>query len=272
MVYTVQSENRSRDETLLHAAAAPKCPTVSTGAFNGPLELLVHLVNTQEVDIYQVSLCQVVDDFLQVVFKTSLDISLDTSTQFLLYAAILLEIKSRCLLPQPPSDDQGEKEMNLLEQRDLLLNSLLSSRTYARVARHLSGMIETAGLSLPRSWGLDTELVWLAPDLLDGVSPEDLRSIFGKVIENSIPLEVDLAHISVDSITVTDVAEELSSSLPNLKNVTFFEITSHLSERIEVIVWFLALLELCKTGQVVLDQGELFGELHIKWIGDYENG
>ncbi len=238
--------------------------TVSTPVFEGPIDLLAHLINTHELDIFDVPLASVVDGFVREV-ATWETVDLQTLSEFLVIAAVLIELKSRRLLPGS-ADLEPEEELVGWEERDLLLARLLECRAYAAAADGFALLIEQASHSVPRTAGLDPDLVVLAPDLLEGVTPADLVAAFHRATAERPPVGVDLAHVTVDTVTVADAVAELEVRLPTAGRATFRELTGHLTSRMEIIVRFLALLELCKRGQVTLDQGHTFGELEVGWI------
>jgi segregation and condensation protein A len=156
------------------------------------------------------------------------------------------------------------------DERDLLLSRLLECRAYAAVADRLVAMTEAASHSLPRVAGLDEGFVVHAPDLLAGVTPDLIAKAFLTATEERPLEQVDLSHVTVDTLTVSEAVEELIEELPRRRATTFAELTMHLGTRIEVIVRFLALLELCKLGRVTLGQGHTFGELEVEWVEDAE--
>ena len=233
--------------------------------FEGPIDLLLHLVTSHEVDVLDVPLLPVVDAFVVVMHEGREAYSLEVLSEFLLVAAILLELKSQRLLPGPDEVDP-EDELIGWEERDLLLSRLLECRAYAAVADTLVAMAEGAARSVPRQAGLDDGFTVHAPDLLAGVTPDQLVSAFLKATEDRQPERVDLSHVTVDTLTVSEAVEELALELPRRRRVTFSELTGHLDTRIEVIVRFLALLELCKLGLVTLGQGATFGQLTVDWV------
>jgi segregation and condensation protein A len=240
---------------------------VTTPVFEGPLDLLLHLVSNHEVDILEVPLLPVVDAFVAVLVDQRETLTLDALSVFLLVAAILLELKSQRLLP---GRDEVEDDEELIgwEQRDLLLARLLECRAYAGAADVFARLVEQAARSFPRESGLDDGFVVHAPDLLAGVTPERLAQAYLRTTaERPVP-SVDLSHVTVDTVTVSEAVEELAAVLPRRSPISFGELTAGLGTRIEVIVRFLALLELCKRGRVSLGQGRTFGDLHVVWLAE----
>ncbi len=238
-----------------------------TPVFEGPIDLLVHLVNCHEVDIVEVPLAPVVEGFVEVLREHAETLTLEARSQFLLMAAILVEIKSQRLLPGPDAVDD-EEELGGWEERDLLISRLLECRAYSAVADAFVVLSERAARSVAREAGLDDGFVVHAPDLLEGVSPDRLAQAYRRATaERSLP-RVDLSHVTVDTVTVSETVRALAASLPGRARVSFRQLTAHLVNRMEVIVHFLAVLELCKLGKVVVAQAERFGDLEIEWVGE----
>jgi segregation and condensation protein A len=238
--------------------------TVSTPVFEGPADILLQLVNSHQVDIYDVPLASVVDAFVAEIARWE-TVDLQTLSEFLVIAAVLIELKSRRLLPGSDEVEQDE-ELVGWEERDLLLARLLECQAYAAAADGFALLLEQAARSVPRTAGLDLDFVVNAPDLLEGVTPDQVAAAFLRATaERPVPT-VDLHHVTVDAVTVSDAVTELTGLLPGAGRATFRQLTGHLTSRIEIIVRFLALLELCKQGRVSLDQGHTFGDLEVAWV------
>jgi segregation and condensation protein A len=235
--------------------------------FNGPIDLLLHLVSTHELDILEIPLAPLVDAFVSLVVATRGEIAMDQLSDFLLTASILLEIKSKRLLPGA-DDVEGDEELVGWEQRDLLLARLLELRAYSATADLFVGLLDQAALSIARSFGFDEGFEMKAPDLLELVTPEILLAAYEHATEERPEKGVDLFHVTIDSVTVAETVADLARTLPKSGAVSFRSLVQHLSERIEVIVHFLAVLELCKLGRLSIGQGATFGDLEIMWLGD----
>jgi segregation and condensation protein A len=240
---------------------------VSTPVFSGPIELLLSLVSSHEVDILDIELTPVIDAFVKEVVHAQGDLPMDQLSDFLLVAAILLEMKSRRLLPGPDEVD-GDDELVGWEERDLLLARLLELRAYSAASDLFSGLFDSAARSLARNAGLDEGFIVEPPDLLVGVTTEKLLAAFLRSIEERATDHVDLSHVTIDSVTVAETVSNLARDLPLRGRVSFRALVAGLTERLEIIVHFLAVLELCKLGRVALGQGTTFGDLSIEWLGD----
>ena len=240
---------------------------VASPTFNGPIELLLSLVSSSEVDILEIELAPVVDAFVREVVRAQGDLPLEQLSEFLLIAAILLEMKSKRLLPGPDEVD-GDDELVGWEERDLLLARLLELRAYSAASDLFAGLLEAAAASAPRAVGLEDDVEVTPPDLLKGVTGDDLARAFLRGTEERPEDVVDLSHVTIYAITVADTVANLARDLPRRGPTTFRTLVEGLLERIEIIVHFLAVLELCKLGRVSLGQGATFGDLQIAWLGD----
>lgn len=239
---------------------------VSTPVFEGPFDLLLHLITSQQVELYEVSLSAIVDAYLAHLGAME-RLDLDVATEFLLIAATLIELKTSRLLPDA-RDAELDEELARWEERDLLLARLVECKTFKDAARALDALAGSAERSRPRVAGMEERFLSLVPDVLAGVSPDDLRSALLRALApKPPPPRVDLGHVAMIKASVRDAVEELSTALPATGPTTFRRLTAGIEERIEVIVRFLALLELYKDGLVELDQASSFGELRVTWTG-----
>ncbi len=239
---------------------------LSDRTYEGPFDLLLQLILAEEVDLYEVSLARIVDAYLAEIERLQA-LDLDVATEFLLIAATLVELKARRLLPGRADVDLDE-ELALWEERDLLLARLLECKTFKDVSQVFSHLADEADRSVPRQVGPDDRFAELAPDLMAGVTPLRLREAAERALAPKPTPRIDLYHVAPIRISVADAVVELALELPRAGRITFARLTSDLAERLEVIVRFLAVLELYKQGQVELDQADRCGEITIEWIGD----
>ncbi len=241
---------------------------VATTVFEGPFDLLLHLIMREQVDLYEVSLSTIVDAYLEELDRmtsASEALDLEVATEFLLIAATLVELKARRLLPGRDDLDLDE-ELALWEERDLLLARLLECKTFKDAADTLGSLAALASRSYPRTAGADERFTNLLPDLPKGVTPMQLRAAYLRAVTPKPVPRVDLGHMSVIRVTVADAVAELVDELPRVGRISFRRLTGELVERIEVIVRFLAILELFKQGLVDLDQTDTFGDIEIVWL------
>ncbi len=239
---------------------------VATPVYEGPFDLLLQLILKEQVDIYEVNISRIVDAYLLEIEKMQRDetLDLDVITGFLLIAATLVELKARRLLPNQADMDLDE-ELALWEERDLLLARLLEAKTFKDVAAIFSRLADEADLSFPRAVGADERFIDVMPDLLEGTSVRSLqRAAIRALTPRPVPV-VDLFHVTPIKVTVADAVAELLDELPRVGRITFRRLTADLAERIEVIVRFLAVLELFKQGVVEIEQPERFGDIEVHW-------
>ena len=242
---------------------------VSTPVYEGPFDLLLHLITKEQVDLYEIRISAIVDAFLAEIDRMQ-SIDLDVATEFLLIAATLVELKLRRLLPERSTLDLDE-ELGLLEERDLLLAKLLEYQTFRQAANVLRTLESKAARSFPRTNVIEERFAGLTPDLLATVTPLQLRDAFVRAITRSLvpppSPRVELDHVTEVRLTVSEAVGELAQELP-LLGVASFRSLVGTAEPAVVIVRFLALLELFKQGWVDLEQPENFGVLTIRWRPD----
>jgi segregation and condensation protein A len=238
---------------------------VRTDVFEGPFDVLLRLITEQRVDLYEVKLSDIVDGFLAEL-EAIKRLDLDLTTEFLLIAAILVELKSRRLLPDRDSA-VNEEDLALLEERDYLLARLVECTTFSAAGHKLAELEAKAARSFPRTAGPDEALSKLAPDLLCGLGPLDLFEAASRALEPRPEPHVNVEHILVDEVTVAEVVERLVGALPSCTPITFRELTSKARSRIEIVIHFLSLLELYKQSLIEIEQGATFGEITVVWTG-----
>ena len=238
---------------------------VTTSVFEGPFDLLLHLILREQVDLYEVSLTRIVDVYLREL-DTMEHLNLEVATEFLLIAATLIELKTRRMLPG--SDDMDlDEELSLWSERDLLLTRLVECKTFKDAAVALESLAREAGRSFPRVAGPDERFIELTPDVLAGVTPHDLHQAFLRAVTPKPIARIDLDHVAPIRASVNDAVLELLEELPLVGTITFRRLTGDLVERLDVVVRFLAILELFKQGFVDLDQARSFGDIQIVWMG-----
>ncbi len=238
---------------------------VETSVFQGPFDLLLHLILQDQVDLYEVRLSDIVDAYLAQLERLE-TMDLDLATEFLLIAATLVELKSKRLLPGDGDVDLDD-ELALWEERDLLLSRLVECKTFKDAASAMATIANEAGRSYPRLVGVEERFLGLLPDLLADTTPDDLRRAFLRAVEPKPVPRVHIDHIHQIRVTVTEAVAELLDELPRIGRTTFAELTAGLVERLEVVVHFLAVLELYKQGWIDLHQPETLGALTIVWTG-----
>ena len=238
---------------------------VATPIYEGPFDLLLHLILREEVDIHEISLSTIVDAYLAELAKMT-ELDLEVATEFLLIAATLIELKTRRLLPGRESVDLDD-ELALWEERDLLLARLLECKTFKDVAKILAHFVDDADRVYGRTTGVDERFNDVAPDLLEGITVEKLQKGFVSAITPRPREELSLYHVSPIRFTVAEAVQEMMEELPRLGTSSFRRLTADLVERLEIVVRFLAILEMYKQGYIELDQSDRFGDITVQWTG-----
>ena len=238
---------------------------VQTPVFEGPFDLLLHLILREQVDLYEVSLATIVDEYIRYLDNLD-ELDLEIATDFLMIAATLVELKSRRLLPTVDEMDLDE-ELALWDERDLLLHRLVECKTFKEAAIAMQVLAGEAGRSFPRTSGVEEQFVGLMPDLLASINGDDLRKAYLRATAPKPKPRVDLEHVAPIRASVTDAIAELADELPRVGRITFRVLTGGLVERLDVVVRFLAILEMFKRGLVDLEQASRFGDIGIVWVG-----
>jgi segregation and condensation protein A len=256
---------------VLPAAAGtldPMSYAVRTPVFEGPFDLLLHLILKQEVELWEVSLSEIVDAYLGELERME-QVDLDVATEFLLIAATLVELKARRLLP---GLDEVELDEELLrfEERDLLLARLLECKTFKDAAQALEARIRRADRSVPRTAGPEEPFRWMEPDPLERLKLDALRAAALRVLSAPPVVSVDTDHVAPVRASVRDAVESVLRLLPTSEPMSFRALVAGAPHRLEVIVRFLAVLELYKQGMVDLTQFTNFGELMVRRLEEGE--
>ena len=243
---------------------------VSTPVFEGPFDLLLHLITKDQLDIYEISLARIVDAYVASLERME-QLDLEVATEFLLIAATLVELKLRRLLPGPEGVELDE-DLSLLEERDLLLAKLLECATFKESGRMMARLLDRWSRSYPRALGPDEQFTRLVPDLLAGITPVHLADAYRKVMVRSLTPtpapRVVLDHVTPVRLTVAETVDVVAAVMARAGTSSLRELTADCEQRIEVIVHFLALLELYKQGWVELEQFDSFGDVVVVWCPD----
>jgi segregation and condensation protein A len=239
---------------------------VHTPVFEGDLELLTQLVSRQELDVFGLCLASLVEAFLDeakaAVASGAEPPDLDTSTEFLLLAATLVELKTRYLLIEE-DDDEVPEELPTPEDRDLLLARLLQGRTFREAAKILNALIQAADRCAPRRMGPEEPLASVDIDPLESVTADQLRvALFRALAPRPV---VDLYHVTPIRASVSDAIDRVLGALTRCEQLSLFDLnTEEPADRLEYIVRFLAVLELFKRGLVEIEQVGAFGDLVVR--------
>jgi segregation and condensation protein A len=238
---------------------------VHLDVYDGPFDLLLRLITSDEVDLYEIRLASIVDAFLAELERLE-HLDLNLATEFLLIAATLVELKCRRLLPGN-DDVELDEELSLFEARDYLLARLVENRTFQSAAAALLSAEHLASRSLPRRIGPDERYSGLQPDLLAHVTPAMLLEKAKKALEARPVPTVDTSHVHMDEISVAATLDDLCAKLPHMGTTTLRALTAEVATTSAVVACFLALLELFKRELVDLQQSGTFGSLEVTWTG-----
>jgi segregation and condensation protein A len=242
--------------------------SVHLSNFDGPFDLLLQLISRHKLDITEVSLSLVTDEF--IAYIRSLEVSgegwrLDQATEFLVVAATLLDLKAARLLPSGEVED--EEDLALLEARDILFARLLQYRAFKEIAASFQTMIESADKAFPRVVALDPALSALLPEVLIGVGPERFASIANRVLTPKSPPVVAIEHLHMALVSVSEQSKLVVEALRHSKTMSFRSLCHDADSTMVVVARFLALLDLYRQGNLRFNQVIALGELQISWTG-----
>ncbi|GII92406.1 segregation and condensation protein A [Sinosporangium siamense] len=246
-------------------AIDPDAFLVHLDVFEGPFDLLLGLIAKHKLDITEVSLHKVTDEFIAHIRARGSEWDLDQASHFLLVAATLLDLKAARLLPTGEVED--EEDLALLEARDLLFARLLQYRAYKEVAKVFSARMAEEALRFPRVVPMEAPFADLLPDLILGIGPDQLAKIAARAFTPKAPPTVSITHIYQPIASVREHAAILVSRLRRMRRATFRALTADCDGTHEVIARFLAVLELFREAAVSFEQLEPLGELHVTWTG-----
>jgi len=234
--------------------------------FSGPFDLLLGLISKHQLDITEVALARVTDDFIAHIRARGDDWDLGQASEFLVVAATLLDLKAARLLPTGRVED--DEDLALLEARDLLFARLLQYRAYKDVATTFAGRMAREGLRQPRAVPLEAHLAALLPELVLTITREQLAQIAARALApRPAPPGVALGHLHAPVVSVREQAALLVDRLRRRRSTTFRALVSDADGTTVVVARFLAVLELFREGVVSFDQVTPLGELTIRWTG-----
>ena len=239
--------------------------------FDGPFDLLLQLISRHRMDITDVAIATVTDEFISYIReleKTEAGWKLDHASEFVVVAATLLDLKAARLLPSGQIDD--EDDLALLEARDLLFARLLQYRAFKEIASILSERIIEQEKTFARSVSLDPVFAALLPEVLIGVTPERFAAIANRVLTPKTAPTLSVEHLHLPLVSVAAEALGVVSALRRHKTMSFRALVSDAANTLVVVARFLALLELFKEGSVRFEQVVALGELQITWVGSVE--
>ncbi len=245
--------------------------SVHLANFDGPFDLLLQLISRHKMDVTEVSLSIVTDEFISYI--RGLEASgegweLEQATEFLVVAATLLDLKAARLLPS--GDVEDEEDLALLEARDLLFARLLQYRAFKEIAATFSERIAAADKSFARVVALDPALAALLPEVLIGVGAQRFAAIAERVLTPKVAPVVAIQHLHMALVSVAEESKMVVEALRHSKSLSFRNLIADADSTLVVVARFLALLDLYRQGVLRFDQVIAMGELQISWTGSLE--
>ncbi|MGW4225466.1 segregation and condensation protein A [Streptomyces bauhiniae] len=252
-------------------APAPEAPVpdgvfkVRLDNFEGPFDLLLQLITKHKLDVTEIALSRVTDEFMAHIRAMGPDWDLDRTTEFLVVAATLLDLKAARLLPAAQVED--EADLALLEARDLLFARLLQYRAYKRIADIFNERLDDEGRRYPRTVGLEPEHAELLPEVVISIGPEGFARLAVKAMQPKAKPQVYTDHIHAPLVSVQEQARVVVARLREAGEADFQELVADTDDTLTVVARFLALLELYREKAVALEQETALGTLLVRWTG-----
>ena len=237
--------------------------------FEGPFDLLLNLIAKHKLDVTEVALSRVTDEFIAYIEAYGPEWDLDQASEFLVVAATLLDLKAARLLPSGEVED--EEDLALLEARDLLFARLLQYRAYKEVAAILAARMAEESKRFPRAVGLEERYAAALPEVVVGLGPRELAALASRVLEPKPVPTVGTAHLHQNRVSVREQAAVLVDRLRRQQQATFRALAADCPTTLHVVARFLALLELYREKAVTFEQVTPLGELTVRWTGDIES-
>jgi segregation and condensation protein A len=234
--------------------------------FEGPFDLLLNLIAKHKLDVTEVALSVVTDEFISYIKARGPEWDLNQASEFLVIAATLLDLKAARLLPSGQVED--EDDLALLEARDLLFARLLQYKAYKEVAGLIAGRMHDESQRFARAVGLEDRYTELLPEVVVGLGPEQLAALAAKVLEPKPEPTVGVTHLHQAMVSVREQAAVLVDRLRRSGGATFRALSSDCPTTLHVVARFLALLELYRERVVSFEQLAPLGELTVRWTGD----
>ncbi|MFC8433812.1 segregation/condensation protein A [Streptomyces sp. NPDC057253] len=233
--------------------------------FEGPFDLLLQLISKHKLDVTEVALSKVTDEFMAYIRAMGPDWDLDETTEFLVVAATLLDLKAARLLPAAEVED--EADLALLEARDLLFARLLQYRAYKQIADIFNRRLDEEARRYPRTVGLEPHHADLLPEVVISIGAEGFAKLAVKAMQPKPKPQVYVDHIHAPLVSVQEQAGIVVARLRELGEASFRLLVEDADGTLTVVARFLALLELYREKAVALDQETALGELVVRWTG-----
>jgi segregation and condensation protein A len=254
----------------LDEGAVPDAPNdgrfrVHLDVFEGPFDLLLGLISKHKLDVTEVSLSSVTDEFIGHIKAHEGEWPLEQATEFLVVAATLLDLKAARLLPS--GDVEDEDDLALLEARDLLFARLLQYRAYKQISAWFAECMRAEARRFPRAVGMDPQFAGLLPEVLLGLGPDEFAAVADRALAPKPAQVLSVAHIHAPRVSVREQAAVLVDRLRRQREATFRALVGDCTDTLTVVARFLALLELFREGAVTFEQAAPLQDLMIRWTG-----
>ncbi|BCJ30302.1 hypothetical protein Asera_44100 [Actinocatenispora sera] len=236
--------------------------------FEGPFDLLLQLISKHKLDVTEVALSKVTDEFIAHIRAMGSEWDLDEASEFLIIAATLLDLKAARLLPSAQVED--EEDLALLEARDLLFARLLQYKAFKQAAAHLNDLERTAARRYPRTVGLEPRYAEVLPEIVLSIGLERFAQLAVRGMTPKAPPTVAIDHVHMVRVSVREHAAILAERLQRIGTGTFRSLCSDCANTLEMVARFLALLEMYRENMVGFEQPEALGELTVRWQGGAE--
>jgi len=242
---------------------------VHLAVFEGPFDLLLQLIAKHKLDVTEIALSRVTDEFIGHIRGHEGEWPLEQATEFLVVAATLLDLKAARLLPSGEVED--EEDLALLEARDLLFARLLQYRAYKQVSAIFAQRMVDQSKRFPRSVGMEPRFAGLLPEVLLGLGPQEFAALAGRALAPKPVQLMSIDHIHAPRVSVREQALILVDRLRHQREATFRALVGDAQDTLTVVARFLALLELFREGAVSFEQAAPLQDLLVRWIGDDES-
>ncbi len=239
--------------------------TVKLTNFEGPFDLLLQLIGKHKLDVTEIALSTVTDEFIAHLRALGDELDLDQASEFLVVASTLLDLKAARLLPA--ADVADEEDLELLEARDLLFARLLQYKAYKQAAAFLRQRGAESARRFPRDAGLEQRFADLVPEVSLDLTPEQFALVASRALAPRVPETVSVSHLHAPAVSVAEQLLLVRNHLIRTGTSTFRSLTADAGHTLEVVARFLARLELYRQQRVVFEQLTPLGELHVRWTG-----
>ena len=241
---------------------------VRVGNFEGPFDLLLSLISKHKLEVTEIALHQVTDEFIGYIRAKGSEWELNEASSFLVVAATLLDLKAARLLPSGEVED--EEDLALLEARDILFARLLQYRAFKQIAAIFTERFDSASRQVPRTVGLEPKFAAMLPEVLLGLGPEQFAALAARALDPKPVESVSVSHLHLQRVSVREQADFIVARLRRHRVSTFRALIADCDATLLIVARFLALLELYREMVVAFEQITPLGDLTVRWTGTDE--